>query len=328
MERELQVRWSAVIDCEGVAGGTDLPGTPCDDGLATTGNDTWSANCTCVGQLIDCEGVAGGTDLPGTPCDDGLATTGNDTWSANCTCVGQVIDCEGVAGGTDLPGTPCDDENPNTSGDTWSANCACIGTPIGGCDHEVNLDIWTDDNGDETTWEIIPQGGGSPTCSGGPYVGLDNDLVNASCCLSTGCYVLRVLDSAGDGISTGGYVLTTSSGARIIDNRYDGSGFTDVSQIANGGGFCVPIGTDRLISTSCDKIFWTVGEYIVANDNAAVALQWQQGIQTDDGYEMWFFNPNGGYSFRRFHSHAVSDGFGPARRLTRLPYQDQQLGSC
>ncbi|MBK6830523.1 MAG: T9SS type A sorting domain-containing protein [Flavobacteriales bacterium] len=27
---------------------------------------------------------------------------------------------------------------------------------------------------------------------------------------------------------------------------------------------------------------------------------------------MWFYNPNGGYSFRRFHSHAMSDGFAPA----------------
>ncbi|HMQ75987.1 MAG TPA: HYR domain-containing protein, partial [Flavobacteriales bacterium] len=33
------------------------PGTTCNDGLATTGNDTWDANCVCVGQLIDCEGT-------------------------------------------------------------------------------------------------------------------------------------------------------------------------------------------------------------------------------------------------------------------------------
>ncbi|MEZ4758958.1 MAG: hypothetical protein R2810_04115 [Flavobacteriales bacterium] len=72
-----------LIDCEGTAGGTALPGTTCDDGLSTTGNDTWDANCNCVGQLIDCEGTAGGTALPGTTCDDGLSTTGNDTWDAN-----------------------------------------------------------------------------------------------------------------------------------------------------------------------------------------------------------------------------------------------------
>ena len=51
---------SCSADCEGTIGGSALPGTSCDDGLSTTGNDTWDANCNCVGQLIDCEGTAGG----------------------------------------------------------------------------------------------------------------------------------------------------------------------------------------------------------------------------------------------------------------------------
>ncbi|MBK8497480.1 MAG: HYR domain-containing protein [Flavobacteriales bacterium] len=84
-------------------------GSPCDDGLATTGNDVIDASCTCVGQLIDCTGVPGGSNLIGTACDDGNAATGNDTWDASCTCVGQLIDCEGTAGGTALIG-PCDDQ--------------------------------------------------------------------------------------------------------------------------------------------------------------------------------------------------------------------------
>ncbi|NUQ15985.1 MAG: hypothetical protein HUU33_11760, partial [Flavobacteriales bacterium] len=71
-------------DCLGVIGGPALPGTACDDGNANTGNDTWDANCDCVGQVIDCLGVAGGPALPGTACDDGNANTGNDTWDANC----------------------------------------------------------------------------------------------------------------------------------------------------------------------------------------------------------------------------------------------------
>ena len=117
-------------DCNGVPGGSAVPGTPCDDGLATTGNDTWDANCVCIGQLIDCLGVPGGSALPGTPCDDGLATTGNDTWDANCTCVGQLIDCLGVPGGSALPGTACNDGNANTGNDTWDANCTCVGQLI------------------------------------------------------------------------------------------------------------------------------------------------------------------------------------------------------
>ena len=46
----------------------------------------------------DCAGVNNGTALPGTACSDGNANTGNDIWTANCNCVGQVIDCVGVPG--------------------------------------------------------------------------------------------------------------------------------------------------------------------------------------------------------------------------------------
>ncbi|MCB0814455.1 MAG: hypothetical protein KDB87_15005, partial [Flavobacteriales bacterium] len=121
------------LDCEGTPGGTALPGSACDDGLATTGDDTWDANCNCVGLLIDCEGIPGGGALPGMACDDGMATTGSDTWDANCNCVGLLIDCEGHAGGSALPGTPCDDGDPNTTGEMWDANCNCVGGLVDDC---------------------------------------------------------------------------------------------------------------------------------------------------------------------------------------------------
>ena len=113
------------IDCLGTIGGTALPGTPCDDGNAVTPIDAWNSSCVCVGN--DCEGVPNGTALPGSPCDDEDANTGNDTWNNDCDCVGQTIDCEGVIGGKALPGTPCDDGNPDTSNDTWIIGCTCIG---------------------------------------------------------------------------------------------------------------------------------------------------------------------------------------------------------
>ncbi|MEO7080428.1 MAG: hypothetical protein ABIY71_02835, partial [Flavobacteriales bacterium] len=40
--------------------------------------------------LPDCLGVIGGSALPGTACDDGNPNTTNDTWSANCACIGTV----------------------------------------------------------------------------------------------------------------------------------------------------------------------------------------------------------------------------------------------
>lgn len=117
-----------VLDCLGVLGGTALPGTSCDDGLATTGNDSWNASCVCVGQLIDCLGVPGGTALVGSACNDNNAATGNDVYDANCICAGQLIDCLGVPGGSALPGTACDDGNANSTGDVYGANCVCLGT--------------------------------------------------------------------------------------------------------------------------------------------------------------------------------------------------------
>jgi hypothetical protein len=115
----------------GVAGGTALPGTACNDNNANTINDVWGANCTCAGTAVtfDCEGVANGSALPGTACDDNNANTINDVWGANCTCAGTAVtfDCLGVANGTALPGTPCNDGDPFTVNDAWDANCNCYG---------------------------------------------------------------------------------------------------------------------------------------------------------------------------------------------------------
>jgi len=119
-----------LIDCLGVAGGSALPGTPCDDGNVSTANDLYGADCTCAGQLVDCLGVIGGPAVAGSPCDDGDATTGNDVYGADCTCAGQLIDCLGVAGGTALPGTPCNDGLATTGNDVYGADCTCAGQLI------------------------------------------------------------------------------------------------------------------------------------------------------------------------------------------------------
>jgi hypothetical protein len=114
-------------DCNGVPNGTAYPGTACSDGNADTGNDTWTANCQCTGQLIDCAGVPGGFSIPGTLCDDNNPATGFDTYDANCLCIGVAYDCEGVVGGTATPGSPCNDANADTGNDVFDANCQCAG---------------------------------------------------------------------------------------------------------------------------------------------------------------------------------------------------------
>jgi hypothetical protein len=183
------------------------------------------------------------------------------------------------------------------------------------CSQDLTLELSTDDGSEETSWEVVVQGTNAVLCAG---VGLaDNATYTADCCLQEGCFALRVFDSAGDGITGGGYILrTTGSNQRIIDNR-NNFNTGSVSAISGGQGFCLPLSNDKVIFTSCDKLDWSNGQYVVATPNAAVSAEWIVGgansVQdANSGYEFWIFDPNGSYSFRRFRSHNVSDGFGPA----------------
>ncbi|QQR87272.1 MAG: T9SS type A sorting domain-containing protein [Flavobacteriales bacterium] len=288
------------VDCNYVPSGPDMPGTACDDGNAATGNDTWGADCLCVGELLDCEGTPGGTALPGSVCDDGLATTGNDMYGADCVCAGEPIDCEGTPNGTALPGTPCDDGDPNTINDLWDGSCACVGTPscIG---NMVTLTLNTDANGNQTSWEIVPVGGGAALCQGSGFA--SNSSIDSDCCLADGCYRLLVYDSFGDGMTTGGYVLRDANGEMIIDNAGNG-GFTSMSAIANNGGFCLPMGVDHLIAADCGRMDLLPSSTIKSTVSGAVSAQYGVGDQTDDGYQFWLFDPNGSYSRVIFKSHA------------------------
>ena len=117
-------------DCAGVNNGPALPGTACNDNNATTGNDTWNANCQCVGIAVDCEGTPGGPVVAGTACDDTNPNTVNDVYTNQCQCLGQLLDCAGIAGGTALPGTSCDDNDPTTGGDVYGFGCNCSGQLI------------------------------------------------------------------------------------------------------------------------------------------------------------------------------------------------------
>lgn len=150
------------IDCNGVPGGGAVPGSSCDDGDPATGNDSWTADCTCEGIPLDCAGNPGGNALPGTPCDDADPDTGNDEWDGSCNCVGIPIDCTGEIGGTVLPGTPCDDGLPLTVDDAYDDQCNCVGipslldclgvfeggalpgTPCDDGDPTTGADMWTD----------------------------------------------------------------------------------------------------------------------------------------------------------------------------------------
>jgi hypothetical protein len=224
----------------------------------------------------------------------------------------QAPDCQGVYDGPALPGTACDDSNPATVLDVYDTNCNCSGVP---CTTDLDL-IWQPDGASDLGWELREQGTDILVQAGGGIYP-PSPAYSEATCLPDGCFYLVVTDDAGDGIAGGGgYQLKINSGARLVDNlrdQYGNGGFASglTSQIANGEGFCLPLGSDRLIYTSCDRIDWKTspcgGEFVVANANPAVSAQF--GVSNaNSGYQMWWYDPNGGYSFKRFQSHSTSNG--------------------
>jgi len=221
----------------------------------------------------------------------------------------QQPDCEGNYDGPVLPGTACDDGDSQTAIDYIDGNCVCEGVA---CTTDLDF-VYQADGYDNLTWVIYEQGTNLIAKSGGGAL-LGNG--SEATCLPDGCFYLVVTDAGGDGIIGGGYLLKINSSVRLIDNLYGTfgeGGFTSggTSTIDNNEGFCLPVGTDRLIVTSCDKADWKItpcgGEFVVANANAAVSAQYNVN-NANSGYQMWWYTPNGGYSFKRFQSHSTNNG--------------------
>ena len=235
---------------------------------------------------------------------NGLTYTASGQYTSVVGCASEILNLT-----VNNPGDICNDGNPNTENDQLDLNCNCVGTPVGpGCDfNEVELFV-VNDAVSIVSYEVRVQGTNALAASGtvNPPAGPSTQDI----CLPDGCYYLVVSDNGGDGIAGGGYVLRLISGLRLIDN--DGNMTVSPSQIAGGEGFCLPVGTDRLISASCDRADWRTApcnpEYVVANSNALVSAQFNTPGASTSGYEMWWYNPNGGYSFKRFQSHTTANG--------------------
>ncbi|MBK7085835.1 MAG: hypothetical protein IPH53_14675 [Flavobacteriales bacterium] len=75
-------------------------------------------------------------------------------------------------------GTACDDGDAYTSSDQLNGSCICQGTCPG---TTLALDLTTDNNASQTSWEIIPQGGGAPLATGSGYANLSNVIVDHAC---------------------------------------------------------------------------------------------------------------------------------------------------
>ncbi|MEL6943955.1 MAG: T9SS type A sorting domain-containing protein, partial [Bacteroidota bacterium] len=137
--------------CDGDGGGC-TPGTTCDDGDDCTINDTFDADCNCVGTFTDADNDSvcvgddpddndpcvpdnsspdcGGSCTPGAACDDGDACTTNDVFDADCNCAGTFTDADndGVCVGDDPDDSdPC---VPNSTSPDCNTGNNCE-TPTG-----------------------------------------------------------------------------------------------------------------------------------------------------------------------------------------------------
>lgn len=228
--------------------------------------------------------------------------------------VENADDCDDSTANITSVGAPCDaDPGPEVLAGIINELCECVPAPA--CSEEVRLLFLTGSVPADLSWELedlstglISHSGDGASYPPGAYV------VETLCLPTERCFKLRVTDQ-GDGAD--GYELShVTSSARIIDNRDNLS--TGLSTLSgNTESFCLPMGLNRLIYTSCDKYWWRSGEYVVANDDPDVAAVWipnapNSAQSSTTGYEFWLFDPNGGYSFRRFRSHGQSDGFGNA----------------
>jgi hypothetical protein len=205
----------------------------------------------------------------------------------------------------------------------WSFDLGCAEEQtisiINDCPCEIPLEmvLQTDANAAETSWEILDQANSTVVCSGSGYPN-STVITDNTCCLNDGCYRLRVLDASGNGMSmgnAGGYILRIQDGQnRLIDDRNNFSTGA-VSAISGNQGFCLPISTMAPLFSSQDKLDWVNGQFLVITADPAVSAAWvpggtnaQQSATT--GYEVWFYDPNGTYSYKRFRNHSTSDGYG------------------
>lgn len=283
----------------------------CVDGCPADANKIAPGVCGCGTADADSDG-------DGTlNCNDGCPNDPNKLAPGVCGCGTSDVDsdndgladcndnCPSVSGQV---GGTCDDGNAGTINDVLNNACQCVGTAV---TNLAQLELTTDNDAASTSWDIIPLAGGAAVCGGGGYVNNTSQTLN--CDLPDGCYRLRVYDANMDGLccmnGIGGFVLRTAGGQRIIDAAGAGifSGMAEVSL-----GFCVPIGGDKLTPSRCDREDYLPSDFIQATPNPAVQAQFNVGAQSDDGYQFWIFNPNGGYSRRVLVTHATNNYLFPA----------------
>lgn len=300
--------------------GCDVPETDTDaDGTADCAdncpNDPAKVNpgsCGCGAPDTDTDGDTYADCADGCPLDPLKIAPGTcGCGQADADADGDgILDCFDACPSGPEPGSPCDDGDPTTSNDMVGNDCNCTGDPSIIGDEILQLHLTTDGNGQQTSWEIVPSAGGNALCSGTSLP--SNTTSVLPCQVPDGEYVLRIMDSAGDGMcctnGDGAFTLTTSDGRRIIDAS-EGAAFASLSSVPLG--FSLPLGNDGLTPSRCDREDLLPDDFIQAVPNDDVRAQYGDNNH-NSGYQFWFFDPNGGYSRRMLVTHATSSYLFPA----------------
>ncbi|MBK7382176.1 MAG: T9SS type A sorting domain-containing protein [Flavobacteriales bacterium] len=208
--------------------------------------------------------------------------------------LGDACDvCPTIFNGT--PGDACDDGNPNTVYDILGAApaCGCAGTP---CTETVTIETGTDGGG--YRWTLRSSLNNAIVQSSTGYPAYESPLASPdyteTTCLPDGEFYFVFEDEDCNGIANGGYIVRVS-GKRVIDNRNNiNNGCT--SEVAGNTGVNVPVGNDRLISASCDRLELRRG--VNANCSDRLTADDTPNGTSGNVYQFWIYEPNGGLSIR------------------------------
>ncbi len=187
-------------------------------------------------------------------------------------------------------------------------DCACVGQP---CSTDLVFETVMASPGTLPTWMVRESSTGMVVVTGGGTEGDFSGHHPEGFCLPDGDFRLEV-----DNVPAGATYKVYGAEApfvRIIDNTAPVQNEHQVEAFGNSGGTIqLPVSDDRVLLLACDKYWWVAGDYLVANEDAAVAAIWGNGNtaqQANTGYDFWFYDPNGTYSYVRQRRHNQADGY-------------------
>jgi subtilisin family serine protease len=158
-----------------------------------------------------------------------------------------------ISGGLSNPhGTALDGDENGTGGDDFIRNFT-ISYDIF-C-QEVEIEIYTDDYGYETTWELVDDASGTVLLSGGSYD--DFTTYTETICLERKCYTFTIYDSYGDGIccsyGNGYYTVTNLTISEVYGSGGDFNSEESVPFCITAPGFWTGnTSTDWNVATNWD----------------------------------------------------------------------------